>query len=85
MDHVRSEHAEPIAAARRQQANPLEPKTDQEIQLVNWLANQVDLQRLHVLIELWNTARSVARVGPGWASGFRAAVLGRPANGYDGG
>jgi hypothetical protein len=53
MDDVRPEHAEPIAAARRQRVNPLEPKTDQEIQLVNWLANQLlDLQRLHVLAEL---------------------------------
>jgi hypothetical protein len=52
MDHVRPDHAEPIAAARRQQANLIEPKTDQETQLVNWLANQLDLQRLHVLVEL---------------------------------
>jgi hypothetical protein len=46
------EHAELTAAARRRLAEVLDPATDQEHELVTWLLEALDLQRLLVLVEL---------------------------------
>jgi hypothetical protein len=46
------DHAELIAAARRRLAELLDPKTDQERELVGWLGETLDLQHLLVLVEL---------------------------------
>ncbi len=40
------------ADARRRLAETLDPKTNQERELVTWLGDQLDLQRLLVLAEL---------------------------------
>jgi hypothetical protein len=41
-----------LAAARRQLADLLRPATRQEIELVAWLADTLDLQQLFTLAEL---------------------------------
>jgi hypothetical protein len=40
------------AEARRRLADLLQPKTEQEHAVVRWLADQLDLQHLLVLVEL---------------------------------
>ncbi|MGH8774400.1 MAG: hypothetical protein ACRDWI_04245 [Jiangellaceae bacterium] len=46
------EYAERTAAARRRLAELLDPQTDQELHLVTWLGDKLDLQWLTVLAEL---------------------------------
>jgi hypothetical protein len=46
------ERAKLAAEARRRLADVLDPKTDQERELVTWLGDRLDLQRLLVLVEL---------------------------------
>ena len=52
------EHAELVANTRRRLAEVLGPSTEQEHELVTWLGETLDLQRLLVLVELVEYRRS---------------------------
>jgi hypothetical protein len=47
-----ADHHARVAEARVRLTHLLDPRTEQERGLVNWLGDQLDLQRLLVLVEL---------------------------------
>ena len=54
VDHIMPPdgHGRRHADARRRLAETVNPKTNQERELVTWLGDQLDLRRLLVLVEL---------------------------------
>jgi hypothetical protein len=82
VDHIMppDEHGKRHADARRRLAETLDPKTNQERELVTWLGDQLDLQRLLVLVELVEYA-AVAEL---WFQGTMELIWTSPVRGRTG-